>query len=369
MSAALTGCGGDDGPEPGDVLSKQNINELASTNDDPIDIWSDGTTLWVADNEDAQLYAYTLSTMTRDAGSEFDLAADNGDPIGIWSDGITLWVVDNDDAQLYAYKLTTGERDAAKEFDLAADNVNPTGLWSDRTTVWVADFADDKTYAYTLATGARDAGKDFDLVSGNESPFGLWSDGTTIWIADSDDLKLYAYTLATGTRDAGKEFDLENTVDPAGLWSDGTTILVSDYVLDQIFAYAIRTISPAPTPVPASEPSLGARLPVRDINALTAAGNTSPEGLWSDGTTLWVANRDGFNDGDEKLYAYTLSTGTRDAGKDINTLTMTGNDSPRGLWSDGTTIWVANSGFGDEKLYAYTLATLVGRYHHMGSRF
>ena len=32
--------------------------------------------------------------------------------------------------------------------------------------------------------------------------------------------------------------------------------------------------------------------PTRDINALEAAGNANPQGIWSDGTTMWVADDD-----------------------------------------------------------------------------
>ncbi|MBC6399969.1 MAG: hypothetical protein GDA37_02965 [Ekhidna sp.] len=237
-------------------------------------------------------------------------------------------------------------------------NSTPTRwlLWSDGTTIWVVDFNDEKLYAYTLATGARDVAKEVDLAADNDRPIGLWSDGTTTWVADEGD-KIYAYTLATKTRDAGKDINTLTATgndSPRGLWSDGTTIWVADGGDDKLYAYAIQITTPAPTPVPASEPSLGARLPVRDIDALTTAGNDSPYGLWSDGTTIWVVD-DGLSDA--KLYAYTLATSTRDAGKEFDL--VAGNDSPRGLWSDGTTIWVANSGFGDEKLYAYTLAKTV----------
>ncbi len=44
-----------------------------------------------------------------------------------------------------------------------------------------------------------------------------------------------------------------------------------------------------------------ARDSVKDFNTLDATGNTSPEGIWSDGITIWVANSD-----DDKLYAYDM---------------------------------------------------------------
>ena len=79
------------------------------------------------------------------------------------------------------------------------------------------------------------------------------------------------------------------------------------------------------------------RTPAKDFDNLTAAGNDGPQGIWSDGTTMWVADF-----ADEKLYAYTLTTKARDPGKDFDTLSPAGNDNPVGMWSDGTTMWVAD---------------------------
>ena len=55
--------------------------------------------------------------------------------------------------------------------------------------------------------------------------------------------------------------------------------------------------------------------PTRDLNGLAAAGNDNPQGIWSNGTTMWVADDD-----DDKLYAYTLATGGRDTARDITSL-------------------------------------------------
>ena len=53
---------------------------------------------------------------------------------------------------------------------------------------------------------------------------------------------------------------------------------------------------------------------------------------------------------DEKLYAYSISDGSRDSAKDYTNLDSQTSE-PRGIWSDGTTMWVADNG--DDKLYAY----------------
>ena len=209
-------------------------------------MWSDGTTLWMFSYNSTQLYAYTLATGARDTTKEFTLAATNDWPSGIWSDGTTVWVSEQQagDYKLYAYTLSTGARDTSKEFNLATGNTYPQGLWSDGATMWVGDLDDRKVYAYTLSGGARATAKEFDLAAANNYATDYWSNGTTIWVAENDsslttDRKLYAYTLATGERDTAKEFNLvgDTTVEPNGIWSDGTIMWVADANGSKVYAY------------------------------------------------------------------------------------------------------------------------------------
>ena len=122
--------------------------------------------------------------------------------------------------------------------------------------------------------------------------------------------------------------------------------------------------------------------PTRDLNGLNAAGNTPGNGIWSDGTTIWVADsrrrqalrlhaaaapatptrtftldeadnasahgylvqRDhrlgGRPSVDDKPYAYTLAH-RLPATTDQRILPAHRQRRPTGIWSDGTTIWVA----------------------------
>ena len=87
-----------------------------------------------------------------------------------------------------------------------------------------------------------------------------------------------------------------------------------------------------------------------DFDGLITAENNRPRGMWSDGTTMWVTDWI-----DIKIYAYDMTTKAHDASKDFDTLDAAGNDNPRGIWSDGTTVWVSD--YSDEKLYAYDMTT------------
>ena len=63
----------------------------------------------------------------RDAGKEFGnrlYDAHNRNPRGLWSDGTTMWVADDADDKLYAYNLATKERVPAKDFDTLSDAGN-----------------------------------------------------------------------------------------------------------------------------------------------------------------------------------------------------------------------------------------------------
>ena len=87
----------------------------------------------------------------------------------------------------------------------------------------------------------------------------------------------------------------------------------------------------------------------KDFNTLVAAGNDRPRGIWSDGVTMWVSDSV-----DDQIYAYRMSDKSHDSGKDFNTLDSAGNTDPAGMWSDGVTMWVAD--FTDGKLYAYRMS-------------
>ena len=114
---------------------------------------------------------------------------------------------------------------------------------------------------------------------------------------------------------------------PEGIWSDGTIVWLLLDGEDELVAYNLATTNKETD---------------RDIEL--ASSNSSPQGIWSDGSTMWVADWD-----DTKLYAYRLSDGARRENRDIN---LTGpNDAPRGLWGLSNTIFVVDKD--DSYVYAY----------------
>ena len=241
------GGGGGGGPSPSEVdfewTVKHDIEELDGGNDWPTGLWSDGETLWIAENgqgADDEVYAYDRASGERLSEREFTLAETNRAPRGFWSDGVTVWVSDSGRERLFAYRLADGERLEEREFALAAGNSDARGIWSDHETMWVLDGRADRLFAYALASGELLA--EYALDSANSDPHGLWSDGVTVWVSDHGAKRLFAYRLEGEelTRNRDEEFgelSQASNNSPRGIWSDGDFMYVADESDDRVYTY------------------------------------------------------------------------------------------------------------------------------------
>ena len=190
------------------------------------------------------------------------------------------------------------------------------GIWGNDDTIWVSKqpaatvrddpkspgdesnyaltYTDNLLFAYNRSDGSRSPDKDIRLHVGedphlnwaqyNTAPVGIWSDGETMFVVDTSDTKIYAYDLDDGSYDPGKDINL-------------------------------------------------------------ASDNNGATGIWGNDSTIWVANVDKRNSLVEKIFAYRRTDGAHDPDKDFNSLDAEGNQLPRGICSDGTTMWVVDSGY------------------------
>ena len=230
-----------------------------------------------------------------------ELDGGNDRATGVWSDGTTLWVADNADGAgdaVYAYGRESGERVEEREFALHETNRAPRGFWSDRSVVWVSDSGRERLFAYDLATGERLEEREFELPRENRDARGIWSDEETMWVLDGRAGALFAYDLASGELLA--EYALHDDNDtPHGLWSDGVTVWVSDHGAKRLFAYRL----PAPEGPAAedAEPQGLERVRDEEFGKLSRASNNSPRGIWSDGEVMYVAD-----ESDDRVYSYNM---------------------------------------------------------------
>ncbi len=208
--------------------------------------------------------------------------------------------------------------------------------------MWVSDRIDKKIYAYNMITKERDEDKDFNTLNdaGNKSPSGIWSDGTTMWVVDNFSQEFYAYNMSDKEHDADKTFSSDAAI-PYGIWSDGTTMWNSHHIFDALTLNAYAEVTE-------NGKTTWSRAADNDLTLINE--NANPIGIWSNETTMWVAD---YIDG--KAYAYDLNPYAYNSSKNFETLRGTGNNAFIDLWSDGTTMWVMSDK--DDKIYIYDLAT------------
>ena len=167
--------------------------------------------------------------------------------------------------------------------------------------MWVSDSGRDRVFAYTLAGGARLPERDLELAERNRDARGIWSNEETMWVLDGGKDALFAYDLATG--DPTAEYALDSTNgDPHGLFFDGVTFWVSDHGAKRLFAYRLETGEDG-------EAELGRNRDEEFPNTiLSRASNNSPRGIWSDGDVMYVAD-----ESDDKVYTYNMPDAHRRA--------------------------------------------------------
>ena len=135
----------------------------------------------------------------------------NANPRGIYSNGETMFVVDDEDAKVYAWTMSDQMRDEDKEIALDSDNADPEGLWFDSRVLWVVDDADGRVYVYDLP-GARPGNNRADGVPGVRTPTSkdVWA--ATLTVGDGrifGDGYISSISPLVGSLSPGPTFTLE----------------------------------------------------------------------------------------------------------------------------------------------------------------
>ena len=338
------------------TMAPQLLNSIIGS--DGRGIWGDGTTIWIA-RTSGTLEATTIATGARDTTKDISLGT-GVDPEGIWSNGDIMWVVNG--VNIFAYNMDDSTRNSAR--DISVNLTAPRGIWGDGTTLFVKTMGTRDVFAYNLSTGAADTSKNRSLafVTDINSSFTMpntsytgafTANDTHFWSGTSNSAGAIAFPVTlrshtkTGVRFSAGDFRFgagdnsnnnafapsDNFTNFEGIWTDGTTMYIASDNNNSIRSYNLSTHN---------------RDTSKEIS-LHNNGNRDPRGIYSDGTTMWVADRI-----DDKLYAYTLSSRTANTSQDFNTLSDAGNTDPTGIWTDGTTMWVAD-GTAD-KIFAYNVS-------------
>ena len=133
------GGGGGGGPSPSEVdfewTVKRDIEELDGGNDRATGVWSDGTTLWVADNADGAgdaVYAYDRETGERVRGARVRAARDESGAARLLVRPQCRLGLRQRPGTALRLPPRHGERLEEREFGLPRENRDARGIWSGR---------------------------------------------------------------------------------------------------------------------------------------------------------------------------------------------------------------------------------------------
>jgi hypothetical protein len=199
----------------------------------------------------------------------------------------------------------------------------------------VDDASTDRTYRY--ATAGNTLGNS--TLSANDSaPRGIAANatGTTLWTLDANKT-VFVYNTNGGLLGSWTPGSLRGTVQLTGIATNGTDIWLVDKTTDAVYDYA---------------GAAGRRSGKQNASSsfTLASGNTNPQGIVTDGSSLWVVDDGASTD---KVFKYNLTGGL------IGSWNIDpANTQPTGITLNPNKIgdlWIVDSG--TKKVYQYAGAT------------
>jgi sugar lactone lactonase YvrE len=343
----------------------------------PEGITTDRTNLYVADtaNNTVRKIVITTAAVSTLAGTPGTQGSADGVgtsasfriPRGISTDGTNLYVADTVNYTIRKIVITTGavstlagtprKQGSADGIGAAASFRSPEGVTTDGTNLYVADTVNNTIRKIVVTTGAVStlAGtpgtRGFADGNGSSASFNnpedITTDGINLYVADTENRMIRKVVIASGTvttlAGTSAYADGIGTATsfnyPQGVTTDGANLYVTDSSNHTIRKIVIATgvvTTLAGTPA----------TPGFTDGSGPAAGFKYPFGITTDGTNLYVA--DSWNHTIRKVVivtgAVTTLAGTPGTPGSADGIgAAAGFNSPGGITTDGTSIYVADS--------------------------
>ena len=311
--------------------------------------------------------------------------------------GGRIWVADKFNNRVVRYAATPGADGAAFDLVLGQSSTtslanafwgcgntrlyHPSAVWVSGTMLFVADEGNNRVLVWTTLPTTN--GEPADIVLGQpdsvtctagstaakmNGPSAVWSDGTRVLVADTNNNRVLAWTAMPGTHGVAANFALgqtsltatadddgaptASTLDrPQDVWSNGTRVLVADTQNNRILAW---NAFPAANAAPATwaigqanlttetwwvcgDDMLGRPTSVASNGTrITAVSAIEDRGLaW----TAWPTAHQpiaAWSFGQPDLVAC-------DTNRNLTLPTTATLRAPGGVWTNGTTTWIADT--------------------------
>lgn len=344
----------------------------------PYGITMVGTNLYVTDGGNQTIRKISVSTgaVTTIAGSVGEDGSANGigtaarffNPSGITSDTVNLYVADAGNSDIRKIVIATGEvttiagtAGQTGSDDAAGSFAYPLGITTDGVNLYVADTGNSTIRKVVIATGTVTTIAGSAISSGATDgignaaqfnfPSGITVTGNNLYILDENNNAIRKIEVITGAvttiaGSLGSSASTDGTAatarfnKPEGLTTDGTNLFVADTYNHTVRKVVIAT--GAVTTIAGSAGSPGST----DGNG-TSARFDLPSGITTDGIYLYVTDMN--NQTVRKIVPstgeVTTLAGTAGAsGSTDDTGVAARFTNPRGITTDGTNLYVADSG-------------------------
>lgn len=353
----------------------------------PAGIWGVGGNLYVTDQGNRTLRKVVIATaeVTTAAGLPAARGSSDGTgssakfrvPTDVWSDGTNMYVSDTGNHTIRKIVIATGvvttlagQPGTAGSSDgtgSAAQFSSPERIWGDGSNLFVVDRANHTIRKIVIATGAVTTLAGAPGLTGFadgigsaarfNTPKGIWSDGANLYVTDAGNHTIRKIQITTGavTTFAGSPGLMGSSDgigsaarfnDPRGIWGDAALLYVVDAgnrTIRRVLLANAATSTMAGTPgISGYADGIGA-----------SAQFNVPDGIWGDGPNVYVA--DSSNHLVRKIVTSTNTVTTLAGslripatagrpGSEDGIDNTVGFVNPRGLWSDGSDLYVVDSG-------------------------
>jgi len=287
----------------------------------PLGVCSDGTNLYVADGLNHMIRKIVLSTaiVSTLAGSTTPGSSDGTgtsasffSPSGVCTDGINLYVADLFNNMIRKIVLSTGVVSTLAgsttlgSFDgtgTSASFNKPSGICTDGTNLYVADEGNNMIRKIVLSTGVVSTLAGSTTLGSSDGigtsasfnqPAGVCTDGINLYVSDNQNNRIRRIVLSTGVVStlAGSGYGSSNGTgtsarfsSPRGVCTDGTNLYVVDEDNDMIRKIVLST----------GVVSTVAGVGVSTVGVVNGTGTSArfhvPSGVCSNGTNLYVAEQ------------------------------------------------------------------------------
>ena len=285
----------------------------------PVGVTTDGTNLYVSDYGNHLIRKIVISTgaVTTLAGTGSSGSA-NGTgtsasfnyPVGITTDGTNLYVADEQNHLIRKIVISTGavttvagtgSSGSANGTGTSASFHHPAGITTDGTNLYVSDYENHLIRKIVISTGAvttvagtgsQGSANGTGTSASFYKPTGITTDGTNLYVSDLFNFLIRKIVISTGAvttlAGTGSQGSANGTGTsasfggPWGITTDGTNLYVGDFVNHSIRQVVISSgvvTTVAGTGSQGSANGTG-----------TSASFYNPVGITTDGTNLYVAD-------------------------------------------------------------------------------